>query len=139
MGVACPAICLLPPSFQTGDLANADATEEEKMMAMMSQSGEGFEPSQYVLVEARLCTNTSTPPPLLFDTQVCKVFPSWIHRRGRRRRGRGWGYSPAWTHEATSPKLHLLSVWPEGSLDQAVSDQWGEPNFLFSFFLTTWS
>ena len=30
------------------DIANANATEEEKLKAVISQSGEGFDPSQYV-------------------------------------------------------------------------------------------
>ena len=30
------------------DLANADASEEDKLKAMMKQSGEDWDPSQYV-------------------------------------------------------------------------------------------
>ena len=33
-------------ALQTADLASANATEEDKVMAMISQSGEGYEPSQ---------------------------------------------------------------------------------------------
>ena len=33
---------------QTADLVNADASEEEKVLAMIKQAGEGFDPSQYV-------------------------------------------------------------------------------------------
>ena len=34
------------PCLQTADLVNANATEEEKVKAMISQSGEGYDPSQ---------------------------------------------------------------------------------------------
>ena len=34
---------------QTADLVNADASEEEKVRAMIKQSGEGFDPSQYAM------------------------------------------------------------------------------------------
>jgi len=34
--------------IQTADLVNADASEEEKVLAMIKQAGEGFDPSQYV-------------------------------------------------------------------------------------------
>ena len=34
--------------FQTGDLSKANASEDEKIMAMMSQSTMEYEPSRYV-------------------------------------------------------------------------------------------
>ena len=37
------------PAPQTADLAGANATEEEKVLAMISQAGQGFDPSQYAL------------------------------------------------------------------------------------------
>lgn len=38
--------------LQTADIANANATEEDKLIALINQSGEGFDPSQYVI---RVC------------------------------------------------------------------------------------
>lgn len=41
----------LPPSdpdVQTGDLASANASEEDKVKAMMNQSSKDYDPSRYV-------------------------------------------------------------------------------------------
>ena len=39
-------MCLTCYALQTADLANAMATEEDKVKAMISQSVEGYDPSQ---------------------------------------------------------------------------------------------
>ncbi len=58
-------------ALQVGDLSLADATEEEKLMAMMSQAGEGFDPSQYVPSSLPL-----PPPPSFEASPGCNVSPS---------------------------------------------------------------
>ena len=111
-------------SCQTPDLSTADATEEEKVIAMMSQAGEDFNPALWV---PHSLGQEAIVIPLLL--QLCQAQAP--RRRGRRRRRRGkWRRSStSWAHETTSLQLHLSSLWPEGSLDQAVSNQWGDHNY----------
>ena len=45
---SCLPYCMCFHGYQTGDLAGADATEEEKVLAMMSQAGEDYNPAKSV-------------------------------------------------------------------------------------------
>lgn len=53
------------------DLATANATEEEKLKVMMSQSSEGFDPAKCVLMYLNIVDHagcTGIPPSLLVVT-----------------------------------------------------------------------
>ena len=51
-----------PHSRQTADLSSANASEEEKVRAMMSQAGEEFNPALYVHLHYQLGNGHYLPP-----------------------------------------------------------------------------
>ncbi len=55
-------VCVCVCALQVADLSAADASEEDKLMAMMSQSGVGFDPSQYVTLRTFIHTCSCTAP-----------------------------------------------------------------------------
>ncbi len=135
------------------DLSKANATEEEKMIAMMNQSSEDYNPSRYTHTHTQHThththtrtrththTHTHTDHTVYSKSyftrssllQVCQVYRAstrrWWWRRydDERRWCWWWGRCYRWyDDETSSPNISMLSLWAARSLHQSMPNQRG--------------
>ena len=151
----CVWCCCLTPATQTANLAEANASEEDKIRAMMSQSNHDYDPIQWVRrqrgalgPEAPVTRSLgpswtflwSEPPPcppdiLSLDAWCGDMYLDhhFIHAVGLSN-----DLSVPLSNQlheeairAAPSQLHLLPLWQERPLHQELSNQWGNRTHLW--------